>query len=75
MSAAAASARLPAVDLTESFRSANPDSTYLPNDAVHPSVYGHALIARLMYRNLCAAVRAAPPHAPVQVYHPGCGVG
>jgi lysophospholipase L1-like esterase len=74
MSAAAASARLPAVDLTEPFRSANPDSTYLPNDAVHPSAHGHALIARLLYRNLCAAARAAPPRAPVLMYRGGCGV-
>jgi lysophospholipase L1-like esterase len=75
MSAAAAAAHLPALDLTESFASANPDSMYLPNDAVHPSVYGHALIARLMYQNLCAALRAAPPHAPILVYGPGCGAG
>jgi lysophospholipase L1-like esterase len=75
MSAAAARGRLPAVDLTEPSGRANPDSMYLPNDAVHPSGYGHALIARLMYRNLCAAARAAPPHAPVLVYRAGCGVG
>jgi lysophospholipase L1-like esterase len=75
MFAAAARAHLPAVDLIETFGSANPDSTYLPNDAVHPSVYGHALIARQMYRSLCAAARAAPPHDPLLLYRPGCGVG
>jgi lysophospholipase L1-like esterase len=74
MSAAAATAHLPAVDLIEAFGSAGPDSMYLPNDAVHPSQSGHALIARLLYRSLCAAARAASPRAPILVYRPGCGV-
>jgi lysophospholipase L1-like esterase len=73
MSAAAAGAHLPVIDLLEAFRSAVPDSTYLPDDAVHPSAYGHALIARLLYASLCVAARAAPPHDPALMYRPGCG--
>jgi lysophospholipase L1-like esterase len=72
MSAAAAAAHLPAIDLLEAFGAADPDSMYLPNDAVHPSGYGHALIGRLVYRSLCAAARAAPAHDPALVYRPAC---
>jgi lysophospholipase L1-like esterase len=69
----AAAAQLPAVDLVPLFRAAAPDAVFLPADAVHPSSYGHALIARVMYAGLCAAAVSAPPDDPITLYRPGCG--
>jgi lysophospholipase L1-like esterase len=70
---AAAAARVPAVELMQVFGGAPSESVYLPGDAVHPSPSGHAMIARLMYADLCAAAGAAPPGDPVTVYRDGCG--
>jgi lysophospholipase L1-like esterase len=68
----AAAARLPLLDLLPAFGLARGDSLYLAGDAVHPSAAGHALIARLLYAELCEAALAAAPGSPDAVYRAGC---
>ena len=65
-------AGLPVIDLGQ-LLAQHPDSMYLPDDAVHPSSRGHAMIAGLMYAKLCAAARSAASGDPARVYRPGCG--
>jgi lysophospholipase L1-like esterase len=73
MADAAAAAGIPALDLIPVFGAASPDSVYLPQDGVHPTAQGHAIIARLTYQTLCAAAAAAPPADPQGIYRAGCG--
>ena len=70
---ASAAAPVPEIDLVPAFRAADPDSVYLAADAVHPSPSGHALIARLMYAELCHFAKRARQGDPAGVYRPGCG--
>jgi lysophospholipase L1-like esterase len=69
----ATNAHLPLLDLVATFGAPSGDSLFLPNDAVHPTAAGHALIARLLYVELCRAALAAAPGAPETAYLPGCG--
>ena len=69
---AATAARLPVIHSGQMFGAEDPDSMYLPDDAVHPTARGHAEIARLMYAALCAAAVSAPPRDPARVYRDGC---
>jgi hypothetical protein len=75
MARAAADRQVVALDLVPVFGMARADSLFLPRDAVHPSLLGHDLIARLMYVKLCAAARAARPGEPAAAYRAGCGRG
>jgi lysophospholipase L1-like esterase len=72
MAEAAVAAGIPVLNLIPVFRPGDPDRLYLPHDGVHPSPLGHAVIARLTYVKLCAAVAAAPAQNPIRVYLPGC---
>lgn len=73
MARAAADRQVIALDLVPVFGVAGADSLFLLRDAVHPSAIGHEVIARLMYRELCAAARAALSGEPAAVYRAGCG--
>jgi len=42
---------------------------------VHPTVRGHALIARLLYAELCRESRTAGRGEPAAIYRAGCGTG
>jgi lysophospholipase L1-like esterase len=68
----AADTHLPLLDLFPAFGARGGDPLYLPGDAVHPSRQGHALIARLLYAELCRAALAAAPGAPDAIYRAGC---
>ena len=72
MTSFAARARLPLLDLFPAFGARDADSLYLDGDAVHPSRRGHALIARLLYAELCRAALGAGPGSPDAVYRAGC---
>ncbi len=72
--AAAAAGRAPVLDLVPLFGAADADSLYLPHDPVHPSRLGHAMIAQLLYAQLCAAAVAAGAGEPAAVYRAGCGM-
>jgi len=71
--AAAAAGHVSVLDLVPLLGAADADSLYLPNDAVHPSRLGHAMIARLVYAQLCAAAMAAGAGELAAVYRAGCG--
>jgi lysophospholipase L1-like esterase len=73
MARAAAAAHLPLLDLLPAFGVRSGDSLYLQSDAVHPSARGHAVIARLLYAELCRAALAAAPGSPDSIYRAGCG--
>lgn len=64
--------RLPVAHWGQLVESEEPDSMYLPDDAVHPSAAGHALMARRIYVTLCARAGQAPEGNPSKAYRPGC---
>jgi lysophospholipase L1-like esterase len=63
---------LPLLDLVAIFGAPSGDSLFLPYDAVHPTPRGHALIARLLYAELCRAALTAAPSSPDAIYRVGC---
>lgn len=69
---AGTTARLPVIDHGRLFAH-DPDSMYLPDDAVHPTARGHLEIARLLYAELCQAAVRARVGDPAAIYRRGCG--
>jgi lysophospholipase L1-like esterase len=73
MARVAADAHLPLLDLLPTSGPGSDDPLYLPGDAVHPSPRGHAVIARLLYAELCRAALTALSGSPEAIYLAGCG--
>jgi lysophospholipase L1-like esterase len=71
----ATAAGLPLIQLPPLSGAQDPDSIYLPDDAVHPTALGHALLAGRLYQSLCESARRAPEEDPARIYRPGCGGG
>ena len=71
---AGAASGVPALDVGPAFAAASADSLFLADDAVHPTVRGEQLVARLLYRELCGWAARSGATNPGAVYRAGCPV-
>ncbi|MEO9225326.1 MAG: SGNH/GDSL hydrolase family protein [Gemmatimonadaceae bacterium] len=67
-----AGAAVPTANMISSFAAGPPDSLYLADDPVHPTEYGHRLVAEQLYAELCRHALKAQPGDPVAIYRAGC---